>query len=55
MRITRLAATFGAMALVFAGAACGGNDSNSGGSGNGGGKASGIVGKAAGGKLTFGV
>jgi len=57
MRITRLAATFGAMALVLAGAACGGSNSNSGGSGNGSGNGggSGIVGKAAGGKLTFGV
>jgi glutamate transport system substrate-binding protein len=54
MRITRLAATFGAMALVLAGAACGGNSDKAGGSGSGGG-ASGIVGKAAGGKLTFGV
>src|SRR3954453_7672980 len=52
MRITRLAATCGAMALVLAGAACGGSDSNNsrGSSGT-----SGIVGKAAGGKLTFGV
>jgi glutamate transport system substrate-binding protein len=55
MRITRLAATLGAMALVLAGAACGGSNSNSGGSGSGGGKGSGIVGKAAGGKLIFGV
>jgi len=56
MRITRLAATFGAMALVLAGAACGGNDSGNSGSGSGSsGGGSGIVGKAAGGKLTFGV
>jgi len=57
MRITRLAATFGAMALVLAGAACGGSNSdNSSGSGSGSsGGSSGIVGKAAGGKLTFGV
>lgn len=57
MRITRLAATFGAMALVLAGAACGGSDSdNAGGSGTGtSGGGTGIVGKAAGGKLTFGV
>jgi len=53
MRITRLAATFGAMAMVLAAAACGGDDSDnaSGGSST----ASGIVGKAASGKLTFGV
>jgi len=56
MRITRLAATFGAMALVLAGAACGGSnsDNTSGGSGSGS-SSSGIIGKAAGGKLTFGV
>ena len=56
MRITRLAATFGAMALVLAGAACGGSnsDSTSGGSGSGS-SSSGIIGKAASGKLTFGV
>ena len=56
MRITRLAATFGAMALVLAGAACGGSNADSSGSGSsGGGSSSGIIGKAAGGKLTFGV
>ncbi|HEX5204518.1 glutamate ABC transporter substrate-binding protein [Paractinoplanes rhizophilus] len=55
MRITRLAATFGAMTMLFAAAACGGDDSdNAGGSGSSGG-GSGIVGKASGGKLTFGV
>ena len=56
MRITRLAATFGAMALVLAGAACGGSnsDNTSGGTGSGS-SSSGIIGKAAGGKLTFGV
>ena len=54
MRITRLAATFGAMALVLAGAACGGSNSNNS-SGSSGSSSSGIIGKAAGGKLTFGV
>jgi glutamate transport system substrate-binding protein len=55
MRITRLAATFGAMAMVLAAAACGGSDSdNAGGSGSSGG-GSGVVGKASSGKLTFGV
>jgi glutamate transport system substrate-binding protein len=47
MRITRLAATFGAMALVLAGAACGGTDSgNSNGSGSRGG-GTGVLGMAA--------
>lgn len=50
MRITRLAAAAGAFAMVLAAAACGGSDSGSGGSGG-----SGLVGKAASGKLTFGV
>ncbi|WP_433296753.1 glutamate ABC transporter substrate-binding protein [Actinoplanes sp. CA-030573] len=55
MRITRLAATFGAMTMMLgAAAACGGNDSGSG-SGSGSGGGSGIVGKASSGKLTFGV
>ena len=54
MRITRLAATFGALTMAFAVAACGGGDDEAGGSGNGGG-ASGIVGKAANGKLVIGV
>jgi len=53
MRITRLAATFGAMAMVLAAAACGGDDSDN--ASGGASTASGIVGKAAGGKLTFGV
>jgi glutamate transport system substrate-binding protein len=53
MRITRLAAVFGAMTMVLAAAACGGDDSdNASGSGSSG---SGIVGKASSGKLTFGV
>ena len=52
MRTTRLAATIGAIALVAATAACGGGD---GGTGTGSGGASGIVGKAAGGKLVIGV
>jgi glutamate transport system substrate-binding protein len=43
MRITRLAATFGAIAMALAAAACGGDD---GGSGSGSGSASGIIGKA---------
>ncbi|WP_433826821.1 glutamate ABC transporter substrate-binding protein [Actinoplanes sp. CA-015351] len=42
MRITRLAATFGALTMAFAVAACGGSDDESGSSGS----ASGIVGKA---------
>ena len=50
MRITRLAATFGALTMALAVAACGGDDE---GSGSGG--ASGIEGKAAGGKLVIGV
>ncbi|WP_433368717.1 glutamate ABC transporter substrate-binding protein [Actinoplanes sp. CA-142083] len=55
MRITRLAATFGAMSMLFAVAACGGDDSdNASGTGSSGG-GSGIVGKASSGKLTFGV
>jgi glutamate transport system substrate-binding protein len=55
MRITRLAATFGALTMVLAAAACGGDDSdNASGSGSSGG-GSGIVGKASSGKLTFGV
>jgi glutamate transport system substrate-binding protein len=52
MRITRWAATFGAITMVLAAAACGGDDSNASGSGSSG---SGIVGKASSGKLTFGV
>ena len=53
MRITRLAATFGALAVALAAAACGGSDSGSGSSGS---AASGIVGKAASQKkLTIGV
>ncbi|WP_328461321.1 glutamate ABC transporter substrate-binding protein [Actinoplanes sp. NBC_00393] len=43
MRITRLAATFGALTMALAVAACGGGGDDSGGSGN---TASGIVGKA---------
>ncbi|MFI5888705.1 glutamate ABC transporter substrate-binding protein [Actinoplanes sp. NPDC051513] len=55
MRTTRLAATFGAMAMLFAVAACGGDDSDdASGTGSSGG-GSGIVGKASSGKLTFGV
>jgi glutamate transport system substrate-binding protein len=51
MRITRLAATFGALTMALAVAACGGNDS---GSGSGGAK--GIIGKASGEKkLVIGV
>src|SRR5215207_5808345 len=43
MRITRLAATLGALAMAFAAAACGGDDgTDAGGSGT----ASGIIGKA---------
>ena len=53
MRITRLAAAAGAFAMVLAAAACGGSDSGDSGSGGSGG--SGLVGKAASGKLTFGV
>jgi glutamate transport system substrate-binding protein len=44
MRITRLAATFGALAMALAAAACGGGDDA--GSGSGSGSASGIIGKA---------
>src|SRR5689334_2194076 len=51
MRITRLAATIGALTMALAVAACGGDDEGSG-SGSG---ASGIEGKAAGGKLVIGV
>ncbi|MBU2662312.1 glutamate ABC transporter substrate-binding protein [Actinoplanes bogorensis] len=50
MRITRLAATFGALTMALAVAACGGDDE-----GTGSGGASGIEGKAAGGKLVIGV
>lgn len=54
MRITRLAATFGAMTLALTVAACGGDDSGS--SGSSGSGASGIVGKAEKDKkLTIGV
>jgi glutamate transport system substrate-binding protein len=45
MRITRLAAAFGAVAMALAAAACGGGDGGSS-SGSGSGSASGIVGKA---------
>src|SRR4051812_12383341 len=45
MRITRLAATLGAVAVIMAAAACGGGDSGSG-SGSGSGSPSGIVEKA---------
>jgi glutamate transport system substrate-binding protein len=55
MRITRLAATFGALTMAFAVAACGGGDDEAGGSGSSGGGATGIVGKAANGKLVVGV
>ncbi|WP_411267419.1 glutamate ABC transporter substrate-binding protein [Actinoplanes sp. KI2] len=56
MRITRLAVTCGAMALVLAGAACGGsNSNNSGGSSGSSPGTSGVVAKASSGKLTFGV
>jgi glutamate transport system substrate-binding protein len=52
MRITRLAATFGALTMALAVAACGGGDDESGSSGG----ASGIVGKASSDKkLTIGV
>jgi glutamate transport system substrate-binding protein len=51
MRITRMTAAVGAFALAMAAAACGGDDSGSGSDA----KASGIIGKAAGGKLVFGV
>jgi glutamate transport system substrate-binding protein len=55
MRITRLAATFGALTMALAVAACGGDDAGTdSGSGSGSG-ASGIVGKAASGKLVIGV
>ena len=52
MRITRLAATIGALTMALAVAACGGDDE---GSGSGSGGQSGIEGKAAGGKLVIGV
>jgi len=52
MRITRLAATLGALTMALAVAACGGDDA---GSGSGSGGAKGIEGKAAGGKLVIGV
>jgi glutamate transport system substrate-binding protein len=45
MRITRLAATLGAIAIAMTAAACGGDDTGSN-SGSGSGKASGIIGKA---------
>jgi len=51
MRITRIAATLGAITMALAVAACGGDDKGSG-SGSG---AAGIVGKAAGGKIVIGV
>ncbi|MEU8241575.1 glutamate ABC transporter substrate-binding protein [Actinoplanes missouriensis] len=52
MRITRLAATFGALTMALAVAACGGDDGDAGSSGG----ASGIVGKASGDKkLVIGV
>jgi glutamate transport system substrate-binding protein len=55
MRITRLAATFGALAMAAAMAACAGNDDGAGSSG-GGSSASGIIGKAqTDKKLTIGV
>ena len=53
MRITRLAAVLGAITLALTAAACGGGDDGD--SGPGSGSASGIVGKASSGKLTFGV
>ena len=53
MRTTRLAAVFGAIVLALTTAACGG-DGDDAGSGSSGG-ASGIVGKASGGKLVVGV
>ncbi|MGK5678612.1 glutamate ABC transporter substrate-binding protein [Actinoplanes sp. URMC 104] len=52
MRITRLAATFGALTMALAVAACGGDDE---GSGSGSSGAKGIIGKAEGGKLVIGV
>jgi glutamate transport system substrate-binding protein len=52
MRITRLAATLGALTMALAVAACGGDDE---GTGSGGSTAKGIEGKAAGGKLVIGV
>jgi glutamate transport system substrate-binding protein len=52
MRITRLAATLGALTMALAVAACGGDDDSAGGSGS---AAKGIVGKAEGGKLVIGV
>jgi glutamate transport system substrate-binding protein len=52
MRITRLAATIGALTMALAVAACGGDDE---GSGSGSGGAKGIEGKAASGKLVIGV
>jgi len=56
MRITRLAATFGALTMALAMAACGGDDDAGTGTGSGGSTAKGIVGKAAKDKkLTFGV
>jgi glutamate transport system substrate-binding protein len=51
MRITRISAMAGALALALTAAACGGDDSGSGSDS----KASGIVGKAAAGKLVVGV
>ncbi|MGW4944320.1 glutamate ABC transporter substrate-binding protein [Actinoplanes sp. NPDC004185] len=51
MRITRMTAAVGAFALAMTAAACGGDDSGSGSDS----KASGIIGKAAGGKLVVGV
>ena len=51
MRITRISAMVGALALALSAAACGGDDSGSGSDS----KASGIVGKAAAGKLVVGV
>ena len=55
MRITRLAATFGALTMALAMAACGGDDDSGTGTGSGG-DAKGIVGKASSEKkLTFGV
>jgi len=50
MRITRLAATFGALTMALAVAACGGDDAGSSSSGS-----KGIVGKAESGKLVIGV
>lgn len=51
MRITRMTAAVGAFALAMAAAACGGDDAGTGTDA----KASGIIGKAAGGKLVVGV